>query len=82
MAEVTVNRKRTNVIGNRRQVLANVDVASNGDTLTLTGTMHIIESVQALNDTNAALGATVAAGVITFVTGGALTNVHVDAIGQ
>lgn len=82
MAEVTVNRQRTNVIGSRRQILANVDIAADVDTLTLTGVMHIIEFVGATSETNNAIGATISGGVVTFQTGGAENNVLVNVIGQ
>lgn len=82
MPEVTVNRQRTNVIGNRRQVLANVDIAADADFLTLTGVLHIIESFSAMSETNNAIGGTVSGGVLTFQTGGAENNVHVEVIGQ
>lgn len=79
MAAVTVNRVRRNVMGNRRVLTANIDIATSGDTWE-TG-LKIIESVNFLPDAAAAVGATVSGGTITFLTGAAEEDAHVTVTG-
>ena len=80
MAAVTVDRKRSYVQGNKRVVSAQVDIAATGDTW-VTG-LKFIESANANDSTNAAVGLTKSGGTLTFVTAGAITNVLVRAEGS
>jgi hypothetical protein len=79
MAAVTVDRSRTAVFGNRRVRLATVDIAADADTW-VSG-LRRIESLSAISETNAAIGATFSGGTVTFQTGGAESNVLVQAVG-
>lgn len=79
MAAVTVDRKRSLVFGNRRVITATVDIAADADTW-VSG-LRIIESLSALSETNAAIGATFSGGTVTFQTGGAENNVLVQVVG-
>lgn len=83
MAAVSVdksNHSAPSVFGDRRVITAQVDIASNGDTFA-TGLASIDVAV-ATSSTTGAVGLTYSGGTITFVTGGAINNVQVMAIGQ
>ena len=85
MAEVTITRLRSYISGNRKRVVAFVDIAADGDTLTLGSIMHRIEAASILSETNNAIGMTTSQGsgaALTFQTAGAESNVHVAAEGQ
>ncbi len=86
MAEVTINRLRSFIAGNRKKIVADVDIAANGDTLTVGKIMHRIEGVAITNDDSSnPIGATVSEGAsatLTFSTQGAESNVHVELTGQ
>ncbi len=73
MAAATVtNKRQNNVSGNRREVFADsIAFAANGDTWD-TQLKHI-DSINLTCTANTAFGFTVSAGVITLVSGGALT---------
>jgi hypothetical protein len=79
MAAVTVNRARRLVMGNRRVITANIDIAADADTY-ITG-LTIIESVQCSSPTNNGIGHTVSGGTITFQTGGAEAAAHLHVVG-
>ena len=79
MAAVTVNSQQHTVAGNRRRLIGNIDIAADADTWNTN--MKAIEHVSARSVTNNAIGATVAAGVITFQTAGAEAGVTVEAVG-
>ena len=79
MAAVTQNRLRSVVMGNRRVITANIDIAADADTLA-TG-LKYVESVQSSSPTNNGIGHTVSGGTITFQTAGAEAAVHVQVIG-
>lgn len=79
MAAATVNRSRTVVFGNKRVVLADVSIAANGDTFNTK--MKILDSASAESSTTGAVGITKSGGTLTFVTGGAIANILVVAIG-
>ena len=79
MAAVTVNRVRRPVMGDRRHIVANIDIAADTDTY-ITG-LKIIESVQCSSPTNNGIGHTVSGGTITFQTGGAEAGAHLHVIG-
>lgn len=86
MAEVTITRLRSFVAGNRKKIVALVDIAADGDTLTVGNIMHRIEgiAITLANSTNP-VGATTSQGAsaaLTFSTQGAETNVHVELTGQ
>ena len=83
MAEVAVDRRRTVVFGNRRVLLAQVDIAADGDTFTLSNMFKRIEVAHASSQSAAvaAIGTTLSGGVITFQTGGAEPNALVTVIG-
>lgn len=69
MPAVVVTRKRVNVTGSRRQILATINIANNGDTFDTK--LHKIEFWAAAGADTNAIGGTIAAGVITFATSGA-----------
>lgn len=79
MAAVTVNSRSTVVTGNKRLVLANVDIAADEDTF-VTG-LTSIDHFTATSVTNNAIGGTSSGGTITFQTGGAEAGITVEAIG-
>lgn len=84
MAEVTITRLRSFVAGNRRKIVAFVDIASDGDTLTVGTIMKRIEGIAIKSETNNAIGATTSQGIgaqLTFQTAGAENNVHVELTG-
>ncbi len=82
MAEVTINRQRSYVSGNRRKWVGNIDIAADTDTLTLSNLFNTIESAHFTSPTNNGIGATISAGVITLQTGGAEAGVHCEVTGQ
>ena len=77
MAAVTVNTVENTVLGNKRAVMANVTVATTGDTW-VSG-LSSISSVQTTPATAIAAGATKSGGTVTFVQ--AADAVEVIAIG-
>ncbi len=81
MPEVTINRQRSIVMGNRRKWIGNIDIAADVDTLTLSNQFKIIESASFSSPTNNAIGFTVSGGVITLQTGGAEAGVHGEVVG-
>ena len=86
MAEVTINRFRSFIAGNRKKIVAFVDIAANGDELTVGQVMHRIEGIAITNDDSTnPIGATTTQGAsaaVTFITAGAESNVHVELTGQ
>ncbi len=86
MAEVTINRFRSFIVGNRKKIVAFVDIAADGDTLTVGNIMHRIEGIAIANDDSSnPIGATTSQGAsaaLTFSTQGAESNVHVELTGQ
>lgn len=79
MAAVTVDARQDAVFGNLRSIVAQVDIASDGDTWN-TG-LKVIKSLSAISETNNAIGATFSGGIVAFQTAGAEANVKVQAIG-
>lgn len=79
MAAATVNRRRSVVFGNKRVILADVSIAANGDTLDTK--LKLLDSASAESSTTGAVGITTSGGTITFVTGGAIANIKVIAVG-
>ena len=80
MAAVTVNRRRSVVMGNKRVILADVSIAANGDTFDTK--LKIIDSASVDSSTTTAVGATKSGGVLTFAAGGAIANALVVAFGN
>lgn len=72
MAAATVTRERRWVSGDKRIVSAKLQIAATLDTYVTK--LHLIENVVLTPNTNAAVGCTVSGGTVTFVTGGALTD--------
>jgi hypothetical protein len=79
MAAVTQNSIEHVVQGNKRVILANVDIAADEDTF-VTG-LRVINHFTATSVTNNAIGGTSSAGTITFQTAGAEAGVTVRAEG-
>lgn len=79
-AEVTVNTREDTVMGNKRVLLFDVDIASNSDFLT-TG-LSIIDAFWTQNDEDDFVSASKSGGVLTFVTDGAETGVQVGVFGH
>ena len=79
MAAVTVDTRTDHVFGDRRIITAQIDIAADGDTWE-TGWSQV-DFVTATSTTNAAIGATIAGGIVTFQTGGAELNTKVFAVG-
>lgn len=75
MAEVTAANKHFEVVGARRVFSCRIATLANGDTLT-TG-LVFINSAQLTPGTSTSIGATVSGGVLTFATGGTVTNTQV-----
>jgi hypothetical protein len=69
MAAVTEDRIRRLVMGNRRVITGQIDIAADADTL-ITG-LKKVEHVSCTSPTNNGIGATISGGTITFQTGGA-----------
>ncbi len=65
MADVTVNTRTNTVFGNRRVVVASVDIAASGDTW-VTG-LTAIDTVMTNPSTAITHGSTVSGGTITFL---------------
>jgi hypothetical protein len=82
MAAVTVDRRRGFISGNMREVVAQIDIATDGDTF-VTG-LRRIEAVSAIPSQSSAsqVGCTVSGGTVTFKVGGAENNVLVRVVGQ
>lgn len=79
MAAVTVNSRENTVLGNKRVVMASVQVANTGDTF-VTG-LSSISAANATPSTAAASGLTISGGTITFAQA-ADTAVQVVAFGN
>lgn len=85
MAAVTVNRQRTVIFGDRRVKLLNINIATTGDTYTVSGVMHSIDAAFAdasgttVVNTSFTVGSS---GPIAFQTTGAQNNVDVMIIGR
>jgi hypothetical protein len=80
MAEVTVNTREDTIMGNKRVLLFDVDIAANADILT-TG-LTIIDAFWVQNDEDDFTTATKSGGVLTFVSDAAETGVQVGVIGH
>lgn len=80
MAAVTENRIRRLVMGNRRVITGNIDIAADADTFA--SGLKIVETVQCSSPTNNGIGHTVSGGTITFQTGGAEAAAHLFVVGQ
>lgn len=80
MAAVTVDSEKNAVFGNYRAIMAQVDIANDADTWDTN--LSQIYFVGATSATNAAIGATLSGGTITFQTGGAESNVQVLVLGN
>jgi hypothetical protein len=82
MAAVNVDRRRSFISGSMREVVAQVDIATDGDTF-VTG-LKRIESVSATPSQSSAtqVGTTISGGTVTFKVGGAENNVLVRVVGQ
>lgn len=83
MAAVTLNSRSDAVLGSKRAVFINVDIAADADYYD-TG-LDLIEAVQAISTTNNAIGATVGSGAtrgrVTFQTAGAENGVRAQITG-
>jgi hypothetical protein len=79
MAAVTVDTRTDHVFGDRRAIVGQIDIANDADTL-VTGFSQV-DFVAATSETNAAIGATISGGTVTFQTGGAEANVRILIIG-
>lgn len=79
MAGVTETRIRRVVMGNRRVITGEIDIAGNLDTY-ITG-LKRVESVECTSPTNNGIGAVVVGGTITFHTGGAESACHLHVVG-
>ena len=79
MADVTVSNRRSLVMGSRRVITAQVDIASDTDTW-VTG-LKAIEALSVRPESNTAVGATYSGGTITFQTTGAESNALVQVTG-
>ncbi len=81
MPAVTVNSVEQWSNGNKVQIVANIDIATNGDTWDTT--LNTIYHFGATPTTAVAVGGTKSNGTITFaLPGGALTGVLVSVIGD
>jgi len=79
MAAVTEDRIRRIVIGNRRLITGQIDIAADADTLA-TG-LKKVEFVSCTSTTNNGIGATISGGTVTFQTAGAEADAVVHIIG-
>jgi hypothetical protein len=79
MAAVTVNTQESSVIGSKRQVTAQVDIANTGDTFD-TG-LKVVDAFSVVGGSAAVTSATKSGGTLTFATGGAVTDAQVIATG-
>lgn len=87
MPAVTINRLRSYISGNRKKIVAFVDIAADSDFLDVGSIMHRIEGIAITPDNSTeSIGATTTQGAsarLTFRTaGGAQNNVHVELTGQ
>jgi len=80
VAEATINTREDTIMGNKRVLLFDVDIAANGDTLT-TG-LSIIDAFWVQNDADDFTTATKSGGVLTFVADGAETGMQVGVLGH
>jgi hypothetical protein len=80
MAEATINSREDTIMGNKRVLLFDVDIANNGDELT-TG-LSIIDAFWVQNDEDDFTTATKSGGVLTFVSDGAETGMQVGVFGH
>ena len=79
MAEVTVNRDRRMVIGNRRLITADIDIAADGDTWDTK--LKKVEHFNGVGGGGNVIDGVVSGGVITWNTAGAETTVLCSVIG-
>jgi hypothetical protein len=79
VAAVTVDRERRIVIGNRRLVTGQVDIASDGDTYDTK--LNKIEYFSGVGSGGNVIDGAVSSGTITWNTSGAETDVLVEVIG-
>lgn len=79
MAAVTVNSSSLSVFGDRSVVVADVSIANNGDTW-VSG-LSTITAVVSSGGSAAVTRVTKSGGTVTFVTGGAVNNAYVMAVG-
>ena len=87
MPAVTITRLRSFIAGNRKKIVAFVDIAADSDFLDVGNIMHRIEGIAITPDNSTeSIGATTTQGAtarLTFRTaGGAQNNVHVELTGQ
>ena len=86
MAAVTINRFRSFIVGNRKKIVAFVDIAANDDFLDVGSVMHRIEGISITGDNDDdPIGATTTQGAsarLTFLVTAAENNVHVELTGQ
>ncbi len=80
MAEATVNTREDTIMGNKRALFFDVDIAANGDELT-TG-LSIIDAFWVQNNADDFTTATKSGGVLTFVADGAETGMQVGVFGH
>ena len=79
MAAVTVNRDRRMVIGNRRLITADIDIAADADTWDTK--LKKVEHFSGVGSGGNVIDGVVSAGIITWNTGGAETGVLCSVIG-
>lgn len=80
MAEVTVNRQRTIIMGSRRVNTYDIDIAADADTLTTP--FKIIEAITAMGTGGNVIDASaISAGTVTWNTSGAEASVLVSITG-
>ncbi len=80
MTAFTVNSRSLAVMGNKKVVLANVDIAADADTF-ITG-LQSIDYFHIVSVTNNAIGGTASGGTITAQTAGAEAGAMLIAIGS
>lgn len=80
MAAVTINSRRVNVIGDRRQMLFNITGGNAGTLVTGLNTINQV-NVQ-LTGTNPPTAVTSSGGTLTISSGGTYTAINVEAIGN
>jgi hypothetical protein len=79
MAAVTQLRRRVNVVGSRRKVMATLNIAANGNTY-VTG-LHLIEMWSATGNDSNGIGGTVSGGTVTFAVANAENPAYFSAEG-
>lgn len=79
MAAVTINRERRHVVGDIRKILADIDIASDGDTYDTK--LRRIESFTGTGSGGNVIDGTRSGGTITWNTDGAETGVLCDIVG-